>query len=386
MTKFMKPGHSESYDLMGAAATRDALSDAAIDFKDIQLAQVGFVLGDPGCAQQTIYQVGVTGIPITNVSNACATGATALYLAYQAIKSGMVDCVLALGFEQMQVGALGFSGYDDRPVVIGQHIKKLERFGIDLMQMSSPLFPVFDLAGEEYAKRYGLKSDTYARVTVKARQNAMNNPNAIFHELVTAEQVLASKNVYGSLTKLQCCPPTSGAAAAVLMSEDFARKRGANTSVELAAISLRSDGPSSFAGDSMIDLAGFDIARTGAQEVYETSGLGPEDIDVAEINDNFSCAEIITYDALGFCPEGGGEKFLLDGDSSHGGKIMVNPSGGMMGKGHPLGASGVAQCAELTWQLRGQADKRQVEGARIGLQQNLGFVSAGVVGLYKKHS
>jgi acetyl-CoA acyltransferase len=382
MTAFQKPGRSESYDLMGAAATGGALRDAGLAYRDVQHAYVGFVLGDSGAAQQSLYHVGQTGIPIVNCSNACASGGTALFLAYQAITSGAADCVLALGFEQMQAGALGLSGFDDRPSVVEKQVALLRSRGEELSPV--PVLQFFGLAGDEYAERFGVSRELFARIPVKARRHARDNPRALFRDPLTVEEVMASPRVSGNLRKFECCPPTSGAAAALLVAEGFARRHGLSRKVELAAVSLRSDDESSFEG-SMMNVTGYQIAREGALEVYERSGIDPVDLDVVELNDNFASNEVICYEALGLCPQGGAAKFIADGDNTYGGRVVTNPSGGLLSKGHPIGASGLAQCVELTWQLRGEAGSRQTPEARLGLQQIMGFVSAGFTASYIAH-
>ena len=382
MTPFKKPGQADTYDIMGAAAVRAALADAGLDYADLQQAHVGWVYGDTPSGQQALYQVGITGIPVTNVNNACASGSTALWLAREAIANGAADCVIALGFEQMVRGALDFV-FTDRPSTMGQHDAVLRNNNQDPDVLET--FQFFGKAGSEYAEKHGLAPETFARISVKARQHAANNPLAIFRDEVTVEQVMASPHIFGPLTKLQCCPPTCGGAAAVLVSEDFAKRRGLDTTVEFAAQTFRTDETSSFAENSMVKVIGYDIAKKSAQAVYEAAGIGPDDVDLVELHDCFTTNELLTYEALGLCPEGGAEKFILDGDNTYGGKVVTNPSGGLLSKGHPLGATGLAQCYELTNQLRGNADRRQVEGARIALQHNLGLGSACVIGLYKRH-
>jgi acetyl-CoA acetyltransferase len=382
MTPFRKPGHSDSYDLMGAAATRGALRDAGIDYADIQQAFVGFVLGDSGAAQQTLYHVGQTGIPIVNCSNACASGGTALFLAFQAITSGAADCVLALGFEQMQAGALGLSGFDDRPPVVEKQVAMLQSLGHEVGP--APVLQFFSLAGDEYAQQFGVDRSLFAHIPVKSRRHARDNSRALFRDALTVEEVLASPKVSGNLHRFECCPPTSGAAAAVLVSGRYARQRGLSRRVELSAVSLRSDDERSFSGD-MMNVTGYHIARDAAREVYERAGIDPLDLDVVELNDNFASNEVIMYEALGLCPQGGAARFISDGDNTYSGQVVTNPSGGLLSKGHPIGASGLAQCAELTWQLREQAGSRQVPGARLGLQQIMGFISAGFIAVYARH-
>jgi acetyl-CoA acetyltransferase len=206
---------------------------------------------------------------------------------------------------------------------------------------------------------------------------------AVFRDTVTLDEVMAAPTVFEPLTRLQCCPPTCGAAAAVLCSEDFARRHGIGTTVAIAAQAMTTDTPSTFEQRDMRQLVGYDMTKAAAQRVYEAAGIGPEDLDVVELHDCFTANELITYEGLGLTPEGTAEKFIVEGDNTYGGRVVTNPSGGLLSKGHPLGATGLAQCAELTWQLRGQAGQRQVEGARLALQHNLGLGGACVVTLYQ---
>jgi len=232
--------------------------------------------------------------------------------------------------------------------------------------------------------RYGTSPETFAKISVKARAHAANNPYAVFRDPITLEEVLGSPKVWGPLTRLQCCPPTCGAAAAVVCSSEFAARHGLDGSVVIKAQAMATDFPSTFGDNDMRKVIGYDMTVAAAQQVYEAAGVGPEDIPVVELHDCFSTNESVTYEALGLTPEGTAEKFVLDEDNTYGGRVVTNPSGGLLSKGHPLGATGLAQCAELVWQLRGQANARQVEGARLGLQHNLGLGGACVVTLYEK--
>ncbi|MDP9900993.1 lipid-transfer protein [Variovorax ginsengisoli] len=382
MIPFAKPGASDPYPLLGARAAKAALADARVDYQRIEQVYAGFVYGDSCSGQAAIYHLGLTGVPVINVNNNCATGSTALYLARQAIASGAAECVLALGFEQMQRGALGVH-YADRP-------DPSQRF-LDAMQATQgtdPQAPIaaqlFGGAGRMHMQLYGTQPETFARIAVKARRHAQHNPNAIFRAPLTLDEVMASPPVFDPLTRLQCCPPTCGGAAAVLCSEEFARRHGLDLSVVIQAQAMTTDGNSSFDESDMRKLVGYDMARHAARQVYEAAGIGPEDIPVVELHDCFTANELITYEALGLAPEGGAEQFIADGDNTYGGKVVTNPSGGLLSKGHPLGATGLAQCAELVWQLRGQAGARQVEGARLALQHNLGVGGACVVTLYAR--
>ena len=244
---------------------------------------------------------------------------------------------------------------------------------------------MFGNAGIEHMERYGTTAEQFARIGQKNHRHSVNNPYSQFQDEYSLEQILVAPTVYGPLTKLQCCPTSAGAAAVVLASEDFVRKHGLGArAVEILGMAMATDFPSTFDEKSMIKLVGADLTRAAARKVYEQSGLGPENVDVIELHDCFSCNELITYEGLGLCPEGKGGELIDSGAVTYGGKVVVNPSGGLISKGHPLGATGLAQCSELTWQLRGEAEKRQVEGAKVALQHNLGLGGAAVVAMYRR--
>lgn len=381
MIPFAKPGASAPYHAMGADAARLALSDARLAYEDVQQAYVGYVYGDSTSGQKALYEVGMTGIPVVNVNNNCSTGSTALFLARQAVASGAADCVLALGFEQMSPGALG-SVFTDRPTPFDA----FDAVTDELVGM--PEIPLalryFGGAGLSHMAKYGTKLDTFASIRAKASRHAANNPLALFRKVVTTEDVMNAPMIWpGVMTRLMACPPTCGAAAAVLMSEEFARSRGLDTRVCITAQAMTTDRPGTFSSRDMMRLVGFDMAKEAAAKVYDEAGIGPDELDVVELHDCFAQNELITYEALGLCPEGGAEKFVVDGDNTYGGKVVTNPSGGLLSKGHPLGATGLAQCYELTHQLRGTAEARQVKDARIALQHNLGLGGACVVTMYQ---
>ncbi len=380
MVPFAKPGRSEDWDVMAEKAARLALQDAGVEYDQIQHAYVGYVYGDSTAGQSALYRVGCTGIPIINVNNNCSTGSTALYLARQLVELGGADCVLALGFEQMVPGALGMV-FNDRKRTLDRHATAQE-----LAQEHDPFAPMaaqqFGGGGLDYQKRYGAKDETFGRISVKARRHAANNPLALFRDPLTLEEVMASKHLYGPVTRFQACPPTCGAAAAVIVSPAFAAKHGLNATVEIIGQSLTTDPESSFEGASMMRVIGYDMGKNAAAQAYDAAGLGPADVQVIELHDCFTPNELITYEALGLCPEGGAEKFILDGDNTYGGRYVTNPSGGLLSKGHPLGATGLAQCYELTHQLRGTAGQRQVENVNHALQHNVGLGGACVVTVY----
>ncbi|MDA1302238.1 MAG: lipid-transfer protein [Proteobacteria bacterium] len=380
MIPFTKPGKSDDYPVMGEAAARLAIEDAGLQYSDIGHAYVGYVYGDSTAGQAALYGLGLTGIPIMNVNNNCATGSSALFLARQAVATGVTDCALALGFEQMNPGALG-AIFTDRPSPLKRFFK--ERKAMQETDRNAPdAAQYFGGAGREYAEQYGTRNETFAKISEKARQHAANNPFAVFREKLSVEEIMASPHIYGPLTRFQCCPPTCGAAAAVVCSAEYARKHGLNNAITIKGQAMTTDFPTTLEAHSMRKLVGYDMAKAAADAVYEEAGIGPEDVQVVELHDCFTANELLTYEALGLTPEGTAEKFIWDGDNTYGGRVVTNPSGGLLSKGHPLGATGLAQCTELVWQLRGDAGERQVQGATHALQHNLGLGGACVVTMY----
>ena len=381
MIPFTKPGAGDAYPAMGAEAVRLALADAGIAYTDVQQAYIGWVYADSTAGQRVLYDIGMTGIPMVNVNNNCATGSTALYLARQTVESGVADCVLALGFEQMKPGALGLQ-FPDQPSPFDHFDAVMQ----DLTDTDAPFtLRYFGGAGKAHMDQYGTKLETFAKIRAKASRHASNNPLALFRKVVSEEDVMASPMLWpGVMTRLMACPPTCGAAAAIVCSEAFAKKHGLDRTIRIRAQAMTTDIPAAFDARDMREVVGFGMAQKAAQQVYEAAGIGPEDVDLVELHDCFAQNELISYEALGLCPVGGAEKFVEDGDNTYGGKVVTNPSGGLLSKGHPLGATGLAQCTEIVQQLRGNADQRQVEGARLGLQHNLGLGGACVVTLYEK--
>ncbi|MDM0015277.1 lipid-transfer protein [Variovorax sp. J22P168] len=382
MIPFRKPGTSEPYDVMGELAVRQALQDAGLDYTDVQQAYAGYVYGDSTCGQKALYRVGMSGIPVINVNNNCATGSTALYLARQAVQSGAVDCALAVGFEQMNPGALK-SRWDDRKPALERALEVVDEL-VGMPEIPSAIRQ-FAGAGRAHMDKYGTRLETFAAIRAKASRHAARNPLAVFRNVVSTEDVMNAPMLWdGVITRLMACPPTCGGAAALVVSEDFARKRGLRTDVFIAGQSMTTDTPSTYEARDMIRVVGFDMTRLAAEQAYAQAGIGPDDVDVIELHDCFAQNELITYEGLGLAAEGEGPKLVEDGDNTYGGKWVVNPSGGLLSKGHPLGATGLAQCYELTHQLRGSASDRQVSGARVALQHNLGLGGAGVVTIYQK--
>jgi acetyl-CoA acetyltransferase len=382
MTKFEKPGSKEwDYPQMAKEAGQKALDDAKLKIGDIEQAAVGYCYGDSTAGERAFYELGITGIPIYNVNNNCSTGSTALFLAKQLVEGGLAECSMALGFEKMEKGSLGVK-YTDRTNPMDKH------FGL-MVQLrgvaKAPGAPqIFGNAGREHMEKYGTTAEQFAKIGHKNHKHSVNNPYSQFQDEYSLEDILKAPMVFDPLTKLQCCPTSDGAGAAVLASEAFVNKHGLQAqAVEIAGMAMATDLPSSFDEKSCIKLVGSDMTKKAAQKAYEQSGLGPENVNVIELHDCFSTNELLTYEALGLCEPGQGGKLIDEGAVTYGGRWVVNPSGGLISKGHPLGATGLAQCAELNWQLRGRADARQVRGAKVALQHNLGLGGAAVVTVYR---
>jgi acetyl-CoA acyltransferase len=382
MTKFEKPGRREGWDYpdMAKESGTKALEDAGIDYTEVEQGYVGYVYGESTSGQRALYELGMTGIPIVNVNNNCSTGSTALYLAAQAIRGGLADCTIALGFEKMKPGSLG-TMYDDRTQPMDKHV-------MAMAEISEVLFPaapwMFGAAGREHMKQYGTTAEHFAKIGYKNHKHSVNNPYAQFQEAYTLDDILASRMIYDPLTKLQCSPTSDGSGAAILGSEAFVDKHGlAGQAVEIVGQAMTTDFASSFDGTCKA-LIGYDMNVQAAHRVYDQSGLGPEDFQVIELHDCFSANELLLYEALGLCAEGEAGKLIDGGETTYGGRWVVNPSGGLISKGHPLGATGLAQCAELNWQLRGAADKRQVDNVSAALQHNIGLGGAAVITAYQR--
>ena len=345
MTKFERC-ERDVKDLAGDA-TRDALKDAGIGYDEIGQAFVGYINGMSTLGQQALYRVGMTGIPVYNVNNNCSTGSTALYMAYNAVRFGQNDAVLALGFEKMQKGPLE------------NQLPGLEKLKEETEKEKKPPIAarMFGDAGRDHMEKYGTKKETFAKIAVKNHRHSVNNPRSQYQQACTIEEVFASRLIYDP----------------AFVARKFARRRRRGHIAGPPTLAIEIVSPESVFRDYV-----------QKREVYEQAGVGPEDAQVIELHDCFSTNELITYEGLGLCKEGEGERLVEDDATSYGGKWVVNPSGGLLSKGHPLGATGLAQCAELNWQLRGQAEQRQVEGAKLALQHNLGLGGACVVTMYKK--
>lgn len=382
MIPFVKPGANAPYNEMGAEAVRLCLADAGLAYGAVEQVYAGYVYADSCAGQRVVYEAGMTGVPVVNVNNNCSTGSTALFLARQAVASGAVACALAVGFEQMRPGALGMI-FEDRPSPLGKFEEEAERL-VGQEQLPRTI-RYFGGAGLAHMNEFGTTLNTFAKIRAKASRHAANNPMALFRKEVTEDEVMESPMLWdGVMTRLMACPPTCGAAAAIVVSPEFARKHGLDARVRIRAQAMTTDSQIAFDARDMREVVGFSMAKAAANKVYEAAGVAPADVDVVELHDCFAQNELISYEALGLCGEGGAEQFICDGDNTYGGKVVTNPSGGLLSKGHPLGATGLAQCTELVQQLRGRADKRQVEGARLALQHNLGLGGACVVTLYEK--
>jgi sterol carrier protein 2 len=303
-------------------------------------------------------------------------------MAKQFIEGGLAECTLALGFEKMEKGSLGIK-YTDRTNPMDKHAQAMiEMNGYE--PKAPPAAQFFGNAGREHMEKYGTKPEHFAKIGWKNHKHSVNNPYSQFQDEYSLEDIQNSRMVFDPLTKLQCCPTSDGAGAAILASEEFVKQHGLQAkAVEILGQAMTTDYESTFS-KSAIKLIGSDMTKKAAEKVYAQSGFGPENVDVVELHDCFSCNEMVTYEGLGLCPEGKGGEFVDSGANTYGGKVVVNPSGGLISKGHPLGATGLAQCAELNWQLRGEADARQVDGAKLALQHNLGLGGAAVVTMYRK--
>merc|ERR1711910_3592 len=383
MTKFEKPGRRENFDYpdMALESVTAALKDANIDYSHVEQACVGYVYGDSTCGQRALYPLGMTGIPVDNVNNNCATGSSALFLAHQLVGGGIANCVLALGFEKMQKGSLAAT-FSDRANPVQPMVEAM--MAVRDLEASPIAAQLFGNAGREHMDKYGTKPEHFAKIAWKNHKHSVNNPCSQFQDEYSLEQINGAPMVHQPLTKLHCCPTSDGGAAAIVASEEFVHKNGLESrAVEIVGMEMATDVPAALEGKSCIQAVGFDMTKLAAEKLYKKTGASPEDVQVVELHDCFSANELVTYEALGLCEVGKAGEFIDKGDNTYGGKYVVNPSGGLISKGHPLGATGLAQCYELSSQVRGEAAKRQVAGAKMALQHNLGLGGAVVVALYK---
>jgi acetyl-CoA acyltransferase len=385
MTKFDKPGTKEGdYPDWAKEAGQKALADARVPYDTIEQAFAGYVYGDSTYGQRAVYELGLTGIPVLNVNNNCSTGSSALFLARQAVKGGLIDCGLAIGFEKMEMGSLGMK-YTDRTPAMDKHMARM--FQIRDPE-ASPFAPqMFGNAGRDHMDKYGSKPEHYAWIGWKNHKHSVNNPYAQFQTEYSLQDIKDAKMIHEPLTKLQCSPTSDGAGAVIVASERFVDEHDLwDQAIEIAGQAMVTDLGSTFDEQAdCIKIVGYDMSKRAAELAYEEAQVGPEDVQVIELHDCFSANELITYEALGIAAEGEGHKLVEAEATTYGGSgPVVNPSGGLISKGHPLGATGLAQCSELTWQLRGTADKRQVDNVQVALQHNIGLGGAAVVSIYRK--
>lgn len=354
---------SRRFEDLGLEAVQAAIADAGISPSLIQAgyaghARTGRVLGwESGVGQAVLWEAGITGIPIVGIANFCSSGGSAFREAWVAVAGGLVDCAIAIGIEQLSVRT------DKGQPFTSDGIEIDGKLGF-----TPPAF--FAMVAQRHMADHGTTLDQMADVTVKNRRHAAANPRAQYRQPTTRQEVLASATVADPLTVMQCCPTGDGAAAAILVSEDLARKLRGGNAIAVRAVQLVSGHY-----DPSRDITSFEATVRAARLAYEQAGIGPEDVDVAEVHDCFSIAEIIHYEDLGFCERGTGGRFVSQAGID--GKVAVNTSGGLLAKGHPLGATGIAQLAELVWQLRGEAGERQVKEPKVGLAHVVGGFQAG---------
>ena len=366
LVRWKRYGDQEIYDF-GSEAILNALKDAGMEWKEMQAAFCGSVYQGTGSGHQVIKEIGMTGIPIVNVENACSSGASAFRLAYQSIAAEIYDIVLAVGFEKMPRGPIPSTAF--RPYEL--------KMGFN--------FQPANYANEtvRYMTETGATVEDFSRVTVKNRKNGSLNPNAFFQTPVTFEEVMNSRVVATPLRLLHCCPTCDGAAAIILCSKN---KLESKTNRITVAASVLASGV--YGGANPVKSAkfppSFDIVELSAKQAYEISGYGPEDMDVVQAYDTMAPSELWNLEKLGFCKKGEVLKLLKDGELNIDGKLPVNTDGGLMSRGHPLGATAAAQICEIVLQLRGEAGPRQVTGARIGLAHARGAGPNSAVTILKR--
>ncbi|KAK3176734.1 hypothetical protein OEA41_008059 [Lepraria neglecta] len=382
LTKFIKPRGKVDYTELGLEAGIKALLDAQINYDDVEQGIACYCYGDSTCGQRVFYQFGMTQIPIYNVNNNCSTGSTGLHMARNMVSHGVADCVMVVGFEKMFPGSIQ-SFFQDRtnPTGTTGEMMRATR-GITNAPGAAQMF---GNAGREYMEKYGATPTDFAEIARVNHLHSAKNPYSQFRDVYTLDQILNSQMIHDPLTKLQCCPTSDGGASAIIVSEAFlaARPHLRSQAIQIAGQHLATDNVSLF-DRSAINLMGFGMTQHAARTAMAEAGVDPKEVKVCELHDCFSANEMITLDALGLCEPGKAHEMVRAGDITYGGRCVVNPSGGLISKGHPLGASGIAQCAELVWQLRGWANNRLVEGAKVALQHNLGLGGAAVVTVYKR--
>ncbi|OCK86790.1 non-specific lipid-transfer protein [Cenococcum geophilum 1.58] len=382
MTKFIKPRGKVDYTELGFESGVKAMLDAHINYDDVDQGVACFCYGDSTSGQRVFYQFGMTGIPIYNVNNNCSTGSTGLYMGRNMIAHGAVDCVLVVGFEKMFPGSLQ-TFFRDRANPTGTTSLMMKEIrGITKAPGAAQMF---GNAGREHMEKYGSKLEDFAEIGRINHLHSKNNPYSQFQDQYTLEQIMKSPMIHEPLTKLQCCPTSDGSAAAVLVSQAFldARPELKDQAILIAGQCLATDSPDLF-NRSAIELIGYSMSENAAKAALVEANVAPDEIKVCELHDCFSANEMVTIEALGLAPKGKAHELVRKGGITYGGKVVINPSGGLISKGHPLGATGLAQCAELVWHMRGWANNRQVEGTTAALQHNLGLGGAAVCTVYKR--
>ncbi|BEI99828.1 hypothetical protein CcaverHIS631_0408710 [Cutaneotrichosporon cavernicola] len=387
-TKFDKPRGQREYDELGVEAAVKALIDAGVTYDKVETAAAGYVYGDSTCGQRVLYQLGMTGIPIVNVNNNCSTGSSAFVMAVNAVAAGQAECALAVGFERMAPGSLG-SAYKDRlPPMEGTHRQLVEienSKNYSTKETGPGAGRIFGAGGLEYCERYGAKQEHFYKIAAKNHLHSAKNPYSQFRFTPTWQEVGNARKITRELTLPMCSPTSDGGAAAVVASEAFVKANGLeDRAVEVAGWALTTDAPLLYDAKSRIELTGADMARRASKKAYAMAGIGPNDVQVIELHDCFAPNELLTYDALGLSKPGEAHHIVDRGDNTYGGKWVVNPSGGLESKGHPLGATGLGMIFYLTLQVRGEAGDLQVPNVRNALQHNLGLGGACVVSILRK--
>ncbi|KAH7389349.1 thiolase-like protein [Phaeosphaeria sp. MPI-PUGE-AT-0046c] len=382
MTKFIKPRGKVDYPELGFEAGVKAMLDAHINYDEVDQGVACYCYGDSTCGQRVFYQFGMTGIPVYNVNNNCSTGSTGLYMGRNMIAHGAADCVLVVGFEKMFPGSLQTFFQDRSNPTSTTNLMMKETRGVTNSPGAAQLF---GNAGREHMEKYGSKLEDFAEIGRINHAHSKNNPYSQFQDEYTLEQVVKSTMIHEPLTKLQCCPTSDGAAAAVLVSQEFLDKRPElkDQAILIAGQRLATDTPSLF-NRSAIELVGYSMSELAAREALAEANTSPDDVKVCELHDCFSANEMVTIEALGLAPKGKAHELIRKGGITYGGKVVINPSGGLISKGHPLGATGIAQCSELVWHLRGWANNRSVKDTKVALQHNLGLGGAVVCTVYKR--
>ncbi|KAL4069267.1 thiolase-like protein [Scleroderma citrinum] len=398
-TPFIKPRGERTTEDMGLEAATKALLDAGITYDLVETAFVGHCYGDSTSGQRALYNLGMTGIPITNVNNNCSTGGTALYQVNNCVKSGLVECALALGFERMAPGSLG-TNFPDRPpptVLFHHKTKEVEQRSRTGTNFGPGAPRMFSNAGQEYCEKYGADVVHFAKIAAKNHAHSLNNPYAQFRNGWTTEQVLGSPKITNQLTKFMCSPTSDGASCCVVASEAFVHAHNLeNQAIEIIALGLETDQPVSLESNSAMEVVGYSMTKRCADKVFAAAGFAPgegrDEVGVLELHDCFATNELITYPALGLCALNAAHKMVDNGDNTYDGKYVINPSGGLEAKGHPLGATGIGMHFYITMQLREWAGPMQAQGlfntydkrGKYGLVHNIGIGGAVVVSLLRR--